>query len=348
MNNQRKKVLMVATSKKTKGGITAVLNTYKEFPFWEEFHVKWLETHADGIILTKLLFAIRAYLSTLFLVPQYAIIHIHLSEIPSLFRKIPIFLYSKLLNRKIIIHFHSFSPDSTINGSCKWLYRFVFKRADRVIVLSQSWQEWIKQYLRIDKNIVVIFNPCQKVNKTKSKNEKVVLYAGALNKRKGYVDLINAFASLAYKYPDWKLVVAGSGEIDNGRTLARKLKIENQILFPGWITGEEKDRLFSKASVFCLPSYAEGFPTAILDACSYGIPFITTPVGGIPDIVVDGENGLLFNPGDVEQLKEKLQLLIANEELRQNLGLAAKGLAYTVFGSEKINKDIESLYISLL
>ncbi|MDD4515332.1 glycosyltransferase family 4 protein [Massilibacteroides sp.] len=342
MNRQR--VLMIATSKKTKGGITAVLNIYEKFPFWDKYHVKWLETHSDGSNFHKLMFAIKAYFISLTIIPRYSIIHIHLSEAPSLVRKLPLFLYSKLWGKKTVIHFHT----NTINNTFFPLYKFVFKNANAVITLSRSVRDWVISSLGAKKECIVIYNPCRQVNTLNIEKEKIVLYAGVLNKKKGYIDLIEAFAQTTKEYPDWTLVLAGNGEIKQGKEYAKKSGIEDLVIFPGWITGEEKHNLFSKASIFCLPSYAEGFPTAILDACSYGIPFITTPVGGIPDIVIDGKNGYLFHPGDIVELKEKISLLMGSTLQRQKLGHAAKDLSQNTFGQKKINEELDKLYQGLL
>lgn len=350
MNVSKKKVLMIATSRQTKGGISAVIKAYEQSLFWEEFNVRWLETHRDGTKIMKAIVALYSYALSFILIPQYSIIHIHLSEIPSLVRKLPIFLFCKLLRKKTILHFHSFSVNTTIHGRGKFLYRFVFSNADKVIVLSSSWKNWLSCYLNIIDNVVVVYNPCDPSIHSSSleEREKKILYAGALNARKGYSDLIYAFSKISSNYPDWELVFAGNGDIADGEKKARELSIEKKVKFTGWISGDEKRRYFSTASIFCLPSYAEGFPTAIIEACSYGIALITTPVGGIPDILVDGENGLLFEPGDIQLLSEHLQLLITNAEYRDSLSMAAKKLSETTFSMDRISENIKNIYMELL
>lgn len=350
MSFLKNRVLMVATSRKTKGGITAVLKAYEGSPFWRDFHVKWLETHADGNKFHKLLWAIRSYFLALFLIPRYNIIHIHLSEVPSALRKTPFFILSKIYRKKVIIHFHSFSPKTTIGGPYKKLYFFLFSKADKIIVLSQSWKRWVNEYLSLSKHVEVVYNPCEEIEDISPmvKKENIILYAGALNERKGYKDLIKAFHKLAKKNPTWKLVLAGNGQISEANKLAKTLSIDGQVETTGWITGKEKDQLFRKARIFCLPSYAEGFPTAILDACSYGIAFITTPVGGIPDIITDKKEGLLFAPGDIDRLAGCLQKLINDVLLRDKLSLAAKELSNTIFNLKSTDCRIRKIYDDLL
>jgi len=177
-----------------------------------------------------------------------------------------------------------------------------------------------------------------------TEKENIILYAGTINERKGYSDLIRAFARIALKFTDWKVVFAGNGEIEEGEALAKELGIERQIEFAGWVSGGKKDNLFRKASIFCLPSYAEGFPMAVLDAWAYGLPVITTPVGGIPDVAEDGVNMLLFTPGDVVRLSQQLEKLICDPELREKISVHSRDFAMNKFNISTINKQLADIY----
>ena len=87
---------------------------------------------------------------------------------------------------------------------------------------------------------------------------------------------------------------------------------------------------------------------AVLDAWAYGLPVITTPVGGIPDIAKDGKNLLLFKPGDIKSLADQLGKLISNKLLREDIAKESKLLASTTFKLETINNEIADLYDQLL
>lgn len=142
--------------------------------------------------------------------------------------------------------------------------------------------------------------------------------------------------------------MAGSGETEIARQLAEELGVADRIVFPGWIAGEAKDRCFKEASIFCLPSYAEGFPMAVLDAWSYNLPVVTTPVGGLPDVLDDGKNALVFNPGDYKKLAEELEQLIDSPTLRQQIAQESHQLADTKFNIDTISDEIERLYLEVL
>lgn len=99
----------------------------------------------------------------------------------------------------------------------------------------------------------MLYNPCTtEVSSKVYPKRKQILYAGTVNARKGYADMIKAFAQIADRYPDWSIVFAGNGEIEEGKVLASRLSIAKQTVFLGWVRGEEKTRLSRRlpSSVF--------------------------------------------------------------------------------------------------
>ena len=344
-----KRVIVVATSRKTRGGITSVIKAHQMGEQWNKYHCIWIETHIDRNIIWKLFFLIRSWIIFIILLPFCDLVHIHVSEPISALRKCLFFPFIKMWGKKIIIHFHAFSPDTTINSKYKKIYYLLFKYADCVIVLSQLWKQYVNNAFKLGNKVQVIYNPCTvDILDDIYQKQNYILYAGTINSRKGYADMIKAFAKIAFKYKDWKIVFAGNGEIERGKALAQKLGIQQQTVFLGWVSGKSKDKVFKEAAIFCLPSYAEGFPMAVLDAFAYGLPVITTPVGGIPDIARDGENMLLFNAGDINVLAQKFELLIVDKKLRDKLQKNSLTLSATVFNLSTINKQIECLYDTLI
>lgn len=342
-------VLVIATSRKTRGGITSVVKAYENSPLWDKFHCKWIETHRDGGAFTKLSYLLKGFLQFLLCVPFYNIIHIHTSEPPSALRKVLFMAVSKMLGKKVIVHFHSFSVDTTIKSKYQNVYRYLFGKADVVLVLSKYWQdELCRTFGFKDYKVKVLYNPCTtEVSSKVYPKRKQILYAGTVNARKGYADMIKAFAQIADRYPDWSIVFAGNGEIEEGKALASQLGIAKQTVFLGWVREEEKDKAFKEASIFCLPSYAEGFPMGVLDAWAYGLPVITTPVGGIPDIAIDGKNCLLFNPGDVDILAKQMDKMMSSEKLRKLIASESNELAKGIFSVEKVTERLENIYKNL-
>ncbi len=346
MNKRHPKVLVVATSSKTRGGITAVINAYKTTKFWNDHNCVWFETHIDKNPIDKIIYFFRSLVQFIVFLPTASLVHVHLSAPMSAKRKFPFLMLAKLFKIPILIHFHAFSAESTIDKKHYKLYCKIFRSANTIIVLSESWKQGLIKDLNISSDkIEVLYNPCpQIVLKNDIEKTNAILYAGTIESRKGYMDLIKSFAKIASIYPEWKLVFAGNGEINEGIALAKKLNIENQVVFKGWVSGEEKERLFREANVFCLPSYAEGFPMAVLDAWAYGLPVITTPVGGIPDVAKDGKNMLLFNPGDTKTLSEKLVEMISDKSLSDTISNASLKFSQNEFSLDSITNQLNIIY----
>lgn len=341
------RVLVVATSRKTRGGITSVVKAHESGEQWKLFHCHWVQTHRDGPTWRKIIYFIGAFLDYGIRLPFYDIIHLHISQPTTILRKSAFLNLAKLFRKKIIVHFHAFNVEDTIKGQYSNKYIEFFSKANRVIVLSNWWKHELTNAGVTANLINVLYNPCPRVITYNDSRGNIILYAGTVNKRKGYADLIRAFAKINTMYPDWILEIAGNGKIEQGKNLCRELGIADNVRFLGWLENKEKEAAFNRASIFCLPSYAEGFPMAVLDAWAYGLPVITTPVGGIPDIATDGKNILLFNPGDIDKLAEQLERMISDEMLRTQISRQSEILAKTTFNQDTINQQLADLYASL-
>ena len=339
------KVLVVSTSRKTKGGITAVLKLYEQSQMWQDYHCHWIGTHRDGNRLRKLWYFGTAVIQFVFLLPFYDIVHIHFSLINSARRKYPFFKLAKAFGKKIVIHLHC---GSQIDDIWNDIYQYMFDNCDRGILLSESLKQNVEKHIGKSDKLRVVYNPCPIISyKSHFEKQNIILFSGTLYEGKGYKDLIGAFAKIAMRHPDWKIVLAGNGEIEQASSLASELGISDQVVLLGWVSGEKKHKAFSEAKALCLPSYAEGFPMAVLDAWAYGLPVITTPVGGIPDVARDGENLLLFKPGDIDGLASCLERIIDSKEVRVKLGKESRLLAKTVFNLETITNKLATLYKEL-
>lgn len=340
------KVLIVATSMKTRGGITAVIKTYKRGMQWRKYKCHWIQTHRDGPAFRKILYLITALCDYVIRLPFAKIVHVHISLQTTAKRKMPFVKLAKLLKKSVIIHLHC---GSQIDEIWNKNYDYLFRSADVALLLSESLKDKVNSHIHDRTDLRVCYNPCPTItSNTRYAKVKTILFSGTLCQKKGYIDLIKAFALVSRDFPEWTLTIAGNGDIKSGEALATALQISSKVRFLGWVNGEDKHRAFSEASIFCLPSYAEGFPMAVLDAWAYGLPVITTPVGGIPDVAVEGKNMLLFNPGDVDKLAEQLARLMENEDLRESISKQSRQLAATTFNQDTINQQLNDLYESLL
>lgn len=342
------RVLIVATSRKTRGGITSVIKAHETGEQWKKFHCHWVQTHRDGATWRKILYFIFAITDYLVRLPFCDIVHIHTASYGAEKRKRIFARLSKLFGKKLIVQLHS-SPEFAFRGRYRNLYEYSFTHADKVVLLSNIWrEEAIKTFNLSDDKIEVLYNPCPVVNPSKiEERELYILFAGTLTRLKGYGDLIKAFALIANKFPAWRLKLAGNGEIEKGKQLACKEGVNERVDFLGWVNGEAKDSIFRHASIYCLPSYTEGFPMGVLDAWAYGLPVVTTPVGGLPDVAIDRENTMLVSPGDIESLSEKLESLMSDRELYNKISDASANFAQQKFNITHLNAQLGQIYDSL-
>lgn len=139
-----------------------------------------------------------------------------------------------------------------------------------------------------------------------------LIFIGSLDRRKGVLDLIEALNGISHL--DFTLNVAGSFIDDTTQKEAYKkindYKLDNNIKFLGYVTGNEKEELMRSSDILILPSYGEGMPVVLLEAFSHGLAIITTNVGAIPEVIEHGKNGLLHQPGDVASLSLYIKKLI--------------------------------------
>lgn len=340
------KVLIVGTSKYTRGGITAVIKTQQQGEQWGRFHCKWIGYHVDRAAWIKVLYYAYAIVRYCINLPFYQIVHYQFSLQTDAKRSYYFFKIAKLLGKKTIIHLHCGDQLPEIWSP---MYEEMFTKCDMALVLSPSIKRKVEGYIGTNHRVEVLFNPSPTIGQITpvEKREKEILFAGTLNSNKGYADLIQGFAKIAQKHPDWKVVFAGNGQVEQAKALAQSLGVENQCQFLGWVNGEQKDAAFRRASVLCLASYQEGFPMAVLDAWAYGVPVVSTPAGGLIDIIQEGKNGLLFEAGNIDQMAEKLDRIISDDTLRKDIGGESRMLAYTTFNIKTINNQLGDLYEEL-
>ena len=150
-----------------------------------------------------------------------------------------------------------------------------------------------------------------------------ILFMGRLEKIKGVDILIRSIPLVVSSIPDVHLYIAGSGEEERTlKRLAKKLNIEENVTFLGFISEDAKWSYYKFTDLCVVPSVDEPFGIVLLEAMSCGKSVVASNVGGIPYIVEDGKTGLLFECGDIEDLTENVITLLQNKELREKMGAA--------------------------
>jgi glycosyltransferase involved in cell wall biosynthesis len=175
--------------------------------------------------------------------------------------------------------------------------------------------------------------------------ERVVLTVGRLSREKAQADLLRAFARLAREKAEVRarLVLVGEGpERVVLERLAAELRIDGRVVFAGQTS--DVAPFYAAADLFALPSHSEGSPYALLEAMAAGVPVVATRVGGVPEIVSDGESALVVAPRDEQALAGALARLLSDESLARSLAAAASVLASTRHAPETFLRSLTQFY----
>jgi glycosyltransferase involved in cell wall biosynthesis len=296
--------------------------------------IQHISTREDGSAIHKIIVFVNSIFALLWrlLSRQTDILHIHMADWGSVFRKAVITIIGLVFRKPVLIHAHGPEFHLTYNSLPRWIQQclsWIFRRCQGFIVLSNSWKDFYVPNLGLAaERVFVLPNPVSVPDKIPDRldNSKVkVTFSGRIGQRKGAFDLIKAFADLPAEQRDQaELIFAGDGDIEQGLDLVKNLNLGGHVTFLGWLSADKRDELLANSDIFVLPSYNEALPMALLEAMAWGLPVITSPVGGIPEIVTNNENGLLVTPGNIQQITEAMQSLIKNHNLRQTFGHNAR------------------------
>lgn len=282
------------------------------------------------------------------------LVHIHTASYFSFWEKGGYIILTKVLGKKIVLHSHGgmfadfYEKSSSANK--RWIVRLL-QACDRVVVLSESWKTFFMRLIP-EQNIRVIPNGIDlsqfDIQEKKRSDDPVFLYMAKVSEKKGIYDLIRAARLLLDRGLNCRFLVAGSGEIEQAKRMAKKLQVDGAVQFLGLKTGREKAALFATAWCFVLPSYFEGFPISILEAYAAGLPVISTRVGAIPSILKQDENGCLFAPGNVEELADCIFRIATDSDWRKAMSETNAELARKEFSIELCSEKMGRVYAELL
>lgn len=355
MSQYQLKILMVGESPTLRGGIASVQkiileNTFDNVVFT---HLATVEAYPSDPTLPKVFVFCRAIVTLLMhlIKRDIDLIHAHISERGSVYRKLIVASLALLFHTPIILHthgseFHLFYEKQP--EIIKWTMNNIFSRCNKFFVLSESWKKFYVQRVGLSpEQVIVMPNPVKiplQAPKRQGADKVKFISLGRIGERKGSFDLLRAFASLPKNFLERsELILAGDGERDTAFSLVKEFNLENYVTIYDWLDSQQRDKFLLEVDVFVLPSYNEGLPMALLEAMSFALPVITTPVGGIPEVVTHKYNGLLVQPGDVYFLSEAIKILIEDESLRLCLGHEA---AKTVipFSAERYCHCLNKIY----
>jgi len=322
------KVLMIGVFWKNHapGGVSSVVNTYAEN--FETMNYIVTAASRDESKLKKLLAALVGLISFYWQMltnKQVEIVHVQGSHGASFDRKKMFVKIAKRFGKKVVWHMHAsqFVPFYEGRKDKDEIVRCL-NMADKLIVLSQYYYDFYKGIGVAEDKLVILNNIVSHPDvKTIDGDGKLhLLFLGEISKRKGAFDLVQAFKENKDLCENVVLKIGGNGETESLCTEIRNAGLDNCVSFEGWISGQKKTDLLNWCDVYILPSYNEGLPISILEALSYGCPVISTPVGGIEEVVVDerrnnsiGANGRIVTPGNTSEIADAIRYYLDNKEM---------------------------------
>lgn len=341
----KKRVMMVGSAEQSGGGVASVIRLMKKMPFWEERRCFWLGTQIQRSYAWKLWYAVKAAVIAPFIMWKYDIVHFHtVPDVLGLIIQMPELLIAKLYGKKVVIEVH---VGNQLNDNIEnRLFKWVLRRANLVLFLAKRWERLFREkYADVDVETAVLYNACDYVEDVPmAEKDKSIIMAAYFNENKAPDVLLMAWKKIKDRHPDWRVTMMGNGEVERYRQMSEEMGLADSVTFTGYITGQKKSNIWRKASIYCMCSYNEGFPMVVLEAWAHKVAVVTTPVGGLPDVIEEGRNCLTFPFGDDETLARQMERLIENDTLRNEIAEYAQRNTLPEFSLESVNNLIDNIY----
>lgn len=340
------KVLMVGPDRGVHGGISAVVNEFYAAGLDQEIELKYIGTMKEGSKLKKLLVAAFAYARFCRELGWCDVVHAHFSSDSSFMRKSLFIKRAKKAGKKIVLHQHGGDFKTyygkQLDEKGKDYVRKILDMGDIMLVLTEGWKEFFggltdPSKIKVFPNGIRVSGMCTDGDAGNKDYDKV-LFLGRICKDKGIDELLKSMEEIYSSNSKAHLYIGGIYE-----DVSYKEKVEacsDFVTCLGWITGEEKDKYLDQCGILVLPSYYEGFPVSIIEALFRETAVAASAVGGIPEIIDDGVNGILFPPKDVNALKKALELLMND---RENAALMGKRGRKKVIEKYSVEENIRRL-----
>ncbi|KPU45366.1 GDP-mannose-dependent alpha-(1-6)-phosphatidylinositol monomannoside mannosyltransferase [Oxobacter pfennigii] len=231
------------------------------------------------------------------------------------------------------------------------IVRYNLKKADYIIATSKALADETMLYTDKKLEIIPFGIDIEKFNVERHKDDTVITFGivKSLEEVYGIEYLIRAFEKIYKKYGNLRLLIVGGGNLyDKLKIMCAELKIEDYVTFTGKVLNTEVPIFLNEMDIFVMPSIRESFGVAALEAQACGVPVIASDVGGIPEVVIDGETGLLFKAADTDELAEKMEYLINNSQIRNEMGRRGRAFVENSYNWEANVDEMYKLYENII
>jgi glycosyltransferase involved in cell wall biosynthesis len=353
--SERPRVLQVGIDPCFGGGMAAAVTALLSSPLADRYRLEPVYTYSRTDPLGRLLVFARALLriATWSLRGRGRVVHVHATVRGSAYRKSLCLLLAKALRRRVVLQVHSGPGDiaafrAGLGRPSLALFRLALGAADAVLAVSGASAAALAE-AGVRGEIEVVPNPAPPAPAFERAEPAdgrlhVAYLGGFANPAKGGDVLLEALRPVLTGVHGLRVTMAGPGELS---AEARALCEGSPALeWAGWLDAGAKDELLREAAVLVMPSRSEGLPMALLEAMAYGMAVVAARVGGIPEVVDDGVEGLLVPAEDPPALAAALRRLAAEPELRTRLAAAARARAERLDAVEVAGR-LEALYAKL-
>ena len=335
---QRQRVIFVGSFSEVKGGVGLDCKSLLEHPLLGD--IDWIKVNSAMRSLPPPGFMVRLWFAALRMVRFCALILrprtrvlIFSSGGASFVEKGAMAILARLAGHRITFCPRSgYLQDDLRNSRCmRYIARLVFRSSEFVICQGPSWKRVFSDFVQNEGKLIVLPNLIDASDYLALSPAgpaavvRHVLMLGWMEQNKGLLDLVKLREQYPSDYMGITFHLCGEGSIKSAlEQRLRAAEMSESFSLPGWVRGEEKSRLLGQANLFLVLSYREGLPNALLEAMAAGKAILATRVGSIPDVIEDGVDGLLCDPGNLGQIHSALQKLICNPCLRAELGANAR------------------------
>lgn len=281
------------------------------------------------------------------------IIHYNFDLSPfSILRDYPFMRVARKMNRKMVIHVHGgvFMTSTKVPYIYNYFLKKIFSWEDvPFIVLSAREKNNIESRYGTT-NIHVLPNSValpERANKIWDKTPLTIGYFGRITATKGMQELLNAAIKLKNNKVPFKMLFAGKKEQPTDYVDLFANTLGDDFQYVGVVSGQQKDEFLRRLDVFVLPSYFEGLPVSLLESMSYGIVPVATAVGSIPEVVTDGENGLLIKDHDEDNIVTAIKKVVDDKEIAVSMSINAREEIEKRFNPQKYCETLNAIYNKL-
>ncbi len=359
--NKPLKVLMLSKDLSAEGGVVNLVSTFMA-RFSSDVQCDYLavgQGNSNNSKLSSLFFPVvdNFRLARHVLKNRYDCVHINCSLNLKAVLRDSLFLVtlSLLRYKQIVFYIHGWE-DSMMgriknNPVFRYLFKKIFSQSKVILVLASHFKNDLVE-LGFDREKVhlttTLFNGelFKGVEREENSSCRKLLFLSRFVKEKGIYELLGAYKAIVRSFPDTKLIMAGDGEErERMEAWVQEHGLEGRVEFPGFLRDTEKAKVLLNSEFFIFPTYyGEGCPISLLEAMAAGQAIVTHGAGGIPDIFVDGENGILLDHVSVETVQHAIEKLLGDDVLTEKIKVHNQRQAWERYEADVMTQEMENYY----